>query len=356
MKIPWAIPNIHAEDIEYVKSILDSGWYSMGNQVKLFEEKMAKYVGRKHAIAVNNGTSALEVLLLTLGVGVGDEVIVPTLSYIASATPICRLGAKPIFVDVDDKMTINTNYIDKAITDKTKAVMAVDLTGSPCDYPSLLEKCQQNNLELIVDGAQSLGSSYNGKSCLSYGIMSTTSFHAAKILTTIEGGMVFCDDDALVKKARAIRNQGEAEKKYIHEYLGGNYRMTDLSAAFAIKQLERYGKTLEERAQKVKYYKKLLKNTVDFLNIRNEGISCNFIFLIFNDMRDNIAKLLEKKDIGTRLIYPMPIPHQPIFNIKKNYPKAEWFCKNNLSLPLYSDLTFKQIEYICNKIKEVIKK
>ena len=352
MRIPWAIPNITPDDVEYVKDILDSGWYTMGKVVKLLEDNMAQYVGRKHAIAVNNGTSALEVLLRTLDISYGDEVIVPAFSYIASATSISLVGATPVFVDVDKTMTIDPTKIEEAISSNTKAVMAVDLCGCPCDYDALAQKCKEQDIKLLVDGAQSLGSTYREKSCISYGTMATTSFHAAKILTTVEGGMVFTDDDDLAEKARAIRSHGESEVKYVHSYLGGNFRMTDLSAGFAIPQLERYEKTLEERRKKVGSYKHLLESIVETVEIRKEGRSCNFIFPIFHEQRDGLVNYLKKKGIDTRKIYPMTIPQQPIYKHPKTFPLAEWFCQRTVSLPLYAELTSEQIEFICEKIKE----
>jgi len=352
MHVPWAIPNITSDDVEYVKGILDSGWYTMGKVVKLLENNMSQYVQRKHAIAVNTGTSALEVLLRTLDISHGDEVIVPAFSYIASATSISLLGATPVFVDVDKTMTIDPAKIEDAISKKTKAVMAVDLCGCPCNYDALTRLCHDHDVELLVDGAQSLGSTYRGKSCISYGTMATTSFHAAKILTTVEGGMVFTDDDDLAEKARAIRNQGESDVKYVHSYLGGNFRMTDLSAGFAIPQLERYEKTLEERRKKVALYKQLLDSLVETVVIRKEGRSCNFIFPIFHEQRDKLAEYLKDQGVDTRKIYPMTIPQQPIYRNPKTFPIAEWFCQRTVSLPLYADLTSGQIEFVCEKIKE----
>ena len=356
MNVPWAIPNIKDEDIRYVKQVLDSGWYTMGKQVKKLEEDMSKYVGVKNAIATNNGTTALEVMFRTVNIKPGDEIIVPAHSYIASATAVRLVGATPVFVDVDMYMNIDPESINDAITDKTKAVLAVDLTGNPCDYDKLENKCKENDIMLLVDGAQSLGSTYKNKSCIANGIMSTTSFHAAKVLTTVEGGMVFTNNNELAEIARAIRTQGESGEKYVHKYLGGNYRMTDISAAFAIKQLERYNITLKERKAKVDYYKKLLGDVVAFVDARQESISCNFIFPILHYDCDGLAKFLNENGIGTRRIYPMTIPQQPIFNVKKSYPLAEWFCQKTLSLPLYADLTFKQIEYVCDKVKEHVKK
>lgn len=353
MKVPWAIPNIAKDDIDYVKEILDSGWYTMGKQVKKLEEMMSKYTGVKHAIAVNNGTSALEVMFRSMGIGAGDEVIVPALSFVATATAVSLVGATPVFVDVNDEITIDADQIDDVVSDKTKAVVAVDFAGTPCEYDKLITKCNKHKIELVVDGAHSLGSKYKDNSCLKYGLMSTSSFHAAKIFTTVEGGMIYTNDDKLAKKARAIRTHGEVDKKYVHEYLGGNFRLTDISAGFGVKQMERYDKTLSDRADKVEYYKKNLKGVIDFLDIKNKDkTSDNFLFLIFDDKRDKLADFLKQQGVDTRKQYPMTIPQQPIYNIKKSYPRAEHFCRCSLSLPLYADMTFNQIDYVCQKVKE----
>jgi len=353
MKIPWAVPGIKKEDIIYVKKILDSGWYTMGGEVKKLEKMMKRYSGRKHAIAVNNGTSALEVMLRTLNIGMGDEVIVPALSFVATATAVSLTGGKPVFVDVNKDITINPDKIDDAITDKTKALIAVDFAGNPCDYDRLINKCKKNNIHLLVDGAHSLGSKFKDKSCLFYGLMSTTSFHAAKIFTTVEGGMVFTDNDDLAKKAKAIRSHGELDRRYIHEYLGGNFRMTDIAAGFGIKQMERYKITLKNRAKKVEYYKKLLSGKIDYLDIKNKDRTCNnFLFLVFDEKREKLADFLKNKGIDTRKLYPLTIPQQPIYNKKKSYPISEKICKTSLSLPLYDEMSKKQIEYVCKKVIE----
>lgn len=353
MEVPWAIPNIVSEDVEYVKKILDSGWYTMGKEVQKLEHMMEEYTGRKHAIAVNNGTSALEVMLRTMDIGHGDEVIVPALSFVATATSVSLVGATPVFVDVNDNITIDSSKIDEAVSDKTKAVIAVDFAGTPCEYDLLLKKCKQHDIFLFVDGAHSLGSKYNDKSCLSYGVMSTCSFHAAKIFTTVEGGIVLTDDEKLADKARAIRTHGETDEKYIHRVLGGNFRMTDIAAGFGIKQMERYKKTLEEREKKVVLYKKLLSGKIDFLDIKDPGKVCdNFLFLLFDEKRDKLAEFLKKNGIDTRKQYPLTIPQQPIYNDKKSYPMAEKFCETGLSPPLYAEISDEQIRYVCEKIIE----
>jgi len=354
MKIPYSIPNIGKEDIDLVKEVLDSGWFTMGKKVELFEEKMATYLGRKYAIAVNNGTSALEVAYRTLGIGRGDQIVVPACSYISTATTVNLVGATPVFVDVDPFMTLDPKCLSNAITENTKAVVVMDSTGNPCDYDSLINICREKKIHLILDGAQSLGSTYNAKSCLSFGIISTTSFHAAKILTTVEGGMIFTDDKHIAEKARCIRNQGESTQKYVHEYLGGNYRMTDVCAAFGIRQLERFDKTLSKRLQKVSYYKDLLSGRIEFLPTRDKGASCHSIFPVLVEDRSGVTKHLHECGIATRHLYPSIIPRQPLYKLDGEFPVSEMFCRRCFSLPLYADLSTEQIEYVCEKIKEVL--
>ena len=354
MNIPWAIPNIQEEDKNFVKETIDSGWYVMGKIVKEFEDEMLHISGTRYAIAVNNGTSALEILMIALGIGPGDEVIIPAYSYIATANAVKLIGAIPVFVDVDEYMTINANLLENAVTKNTRAVITVDLTGSPCDYDSLTEKCKKLGIFLIVDGAQSLGSYYNNKSCLSYGIASTTSFHTAKILTSIEGGMIFTDDLCLAEKIRKIRCQGESSEKYFHDVIGGNYRMTDILASFAINQARRFKQTLEDRNKKVEYYKNKLTSlnqSIGFLSERDNSISSNFIFPIFTYRREKLCNFQKKNGIDTRNIYPKIIPHQIAYNLDLNFPVAEKFCRETISLPLYHNLTYEEIDFIADKIR-----
>jgi perosamine synthetase len=350
MKIPWAIPNIQKEDKNAVKKVLSNGWLSMGKEVKTFEEKMASYLNIKYAVAVNNGTSALDVALKCVGVKQGDEVIIPALTYIATGNAVLYNNGTPIFVDIDDTLNIDTSLIEEKITDRTKAIINIDLGGNVSNYKELTRISKEYDVPLVVDGAQSLGSEYNGVKCCTHGLVNTTSFHAAKILTTIEGGMVFTNNRDVFLQAEAVRNQGDVSK-FNHQYLGNNYRMIDLVAAIGNMQIKRFKETLKIRNEKVCYYKERLRN-VNYPKELPNTINCNFFFLFLTDDRDALIKYLNKNGIDTRITYPMPINEQPIFRKydQEVFQKAKEISEKVISLPLYHKLTIEEQDYIINKI------
>jgi perosamine synthetase len=350
MKIPWSIPNIQRKEIGAIKKVLDSGWFSMGAEVKKFEEKTSSYLNIHYAVAVNNGTSALDIALKSINLKKDSEVIIPALTYIATGNVVLYNNAKPIFVDIDDTLNIDTTKIEEKINNKTKAIINIDLGGNPSNYDELLKISKKYDISLIVDGAQSFGSKYHKTKCCTHGLINTTSFHAAKILTTIEGGMFFTNKLDFYKKAQAIRNQGE-KTKYIHNYLGNNYRMIDLVAAFGNSQLDRFDDTLKQRKMKVNYYREGLKN-VDYPKELQNTSSCYFFFLILVKNRDKLNKYLNKNGIDTRITYPLPINEQPIFRkySKIVYSKAKEISKKVISLPIHYKLTIDQQDYIIKKI------
>lgn len=351
MNVPWARPNIKKEDIQYMNNnVLNTPWLDMGKQVNLLEERMTRISNRKYAVAVNNGTCAIEVMLKSLNIGIGDEVIVPALTYIASAFAVSNVGAKPVFVDVNYDMTIDADKVRDELTENTKGILSVDLGGAPCQYDKLEKLCNDNDIYLLVDGAQSLQAEFNGRPTLSYGICSTTSFHIAKVLTSVQGGMIFTNDESLYKKMRLIRNEGEGNSKYIHREMGGNYRLTDVLASLLIKQLDRLSKTIENRRNLVKYYRKKCEEmSINYIKVPNDN---NFMFVIRVGDRDNLSKFLADNGIETRIIYPYPVPKQPAYNEKEEYPISEYLCRIALSLPLHSELKKQHIDYIMDKIKE----
>lgn len=350
MKVSWAIPNFHEEDKKAVSRVLKSGWLTMGSEVKEFEKNIASYLDIKYAVAVNNGTAALDVALKCLDITKDDEVIVPALTYIATANMVLYNQGKPIFVDIDSTLNIDTSLIEDKITDKTKAIMNIDFGGNVSNYSELLRISKKYDIPLIVDGAQSFGSEYHKKKCCTHGLINTTSFHAAKILTTVEGGMVLTKDKNLFLKVQAIRNQGEISK-FNHKYLGHNYRMIDLIASIGNTQIKRIEETLKIRREKVEYYKENLNN-VEYPQELNNTVNCNFFFLILTKKRDRLNRYLNQNGIDTRITYPMPINEQPVFRKynKETFSIAKEVSQKVISLPLYHNLKREEQDYIIKKI------
>jgi perosamine synthetase len=352
MNISWGLPDLNNDDKKSVVKVLESGWFSMGTEVKNFEEKVKTYLGIEYAVAVNNGTSALDLAFKAIDIKPNDEVILPALTYIATGNAVLYNHATPIFVDVDDTLNIDTSLIEDKITDKTKAIVNIDLGGNVSNYSDLLKISKKYKIPLIVDGAQSFGSEFHGRKCCTHGIVNTTSFHAAKILTTIEGGMIFTNDKDIYLKSQSLRNQGESSK-YIHEYLGNNYRMTDIAAAIGVSQINRFQDMLITRRLKAAYYKENLKN-VEFPRELNDSINCYFFFLILVNNRDKLNNYLNKNGVDTRITYPWPINEQPMFRNfdKKTYSVAKKISNSVISLPMHNKLTIEEQDYIIKKINE----
>lgn len=358
-KIPWAKPCIGYEELEEVTDTIRSGWVSMGPKVKKLEENFSKYFDIKHSIAVNNGTSALDVALKALDVKQGDEIIVPALTYIATTNAVSYQYAKPILADVEeDTYNISADDILERITKKTKYIISIDYGGLPSNYIALKEICEDYKLNLIVDGAHSIGSYYKGINPCKYGIISTISMHAAKVMTSVEGGMVFTDDSKLAERCKIIRNQGEDPYlKYNHILLGNNYRMSELHAAIGLAQFRKLPSILEKRQELANNYMNLLGNNIaKFQKIPNDCIHARFLFSVLLNDRDKIADHLLEKGIETRCW--IPIYRQPIYkDYFKNceYPNTEKISKEILNLPMYYDMRLSDQERIASMIKESYK-
>lgn len=353
-KVPWTIPNFQRQDINSMKRVLDSGWLSMGNEVKKFENMVRSYLGISYAVAVNNGTSALDVALKCLGIGHDDEVIIPAFTYVATGNAVVYNHATPVFVDIDDTLNINPYLIEEKITDRTKAIMNIDFGGNVSNYSELLKISNEFDIPLIVDGAQSFGCEYHKKKCCTHGLINTTSFHAAKIITTIEGGMVFTNDKKMYHAAQILRNQGQTSR-YLHSLLGNNYRMIDVVAAMGVSQMVRFKKTLKRRIEKAVYYKEHLKNVEyprELKNIKNNY----FLFLIVTDKRDKLNNYLNKNGIETRINYPIAVNEQPVLKkfSSEVFPKSKEAASRVLSLPMFHSLTREQQDYVINKINSFL--
>lgn len=366
MKIQWANPWIGREERNELNCVFDSLWLGMGPRTKLFEEKIGSYIGIKHAIAVSNGTDALDLALKALGVAPKDEVIMPAMTYIATVNSVLYQYATPVFADIEmETFNIDPSAIEKLITKRTKCIMYIDYGGIPAYSEKLKEISQSFGIPLLQDGAQSFGAEMKGEKLCKQGLICTTSFHIAKLMTTVEGGMVFTNNDNLAADIRMRRNQGESpNKKYIHEVLGTNARMTDLQAAIGLKQFEKFDMILKKRRYIAEfYYNAFAKNkNIQLPVLRNESMPAWFFAPILVENRDIIAKELNTAGIATRIAYPMPVYEQPFFQpFKKKGQKyccsnAKWITERILNLPIFHEITDKQLSYIAGQALRIIKK
>lgn len=367
-KIPWAQPDIGKEELFEIIDSFKANWLTMGPKTKKLEEKLSSFLEVPYAIAVSNGTVALDLALKALGVGVGDEVIVPAMTYFATVSAVCYQGAVPVFVDIDDQThNLDPLKIEKAITKKTKVIVFIDYGGNPADYDKIAEIGRKHNIQVLQDGAQSLGAIYKNKPVGAQARVSTMSFHMAKIMTTVEGGMIFTHDPQIMEELLTRRSQGECRNtKYKHTILGTNARITDLQAAIGVAQFEKLPKFLEARKQIAGRYGQLFAEnkekiktvTVNFKNSSNSY----FFYPILIDQRDHIANILrEKYNIDTRIAYPRPVYDQPVFVSKKlsfrkmDCPVTERFTTQVLNLPIFYGMTDEQIKYVAKAVLAELK-
>jgi perosamine synthetase len=364
MRVPWAKPYIGKEELDEVIDAMTSSWVTMGPRVKKLEEEVADYIGVKHAIAVNSGTAALDVALKALDIRPDDEVIIPALTYIATANAVRYQHATPVLADIDARTyTIDPKDVLRRITRKTKCVIPVDYAGQGADYAALMEITGAHKIYLLVDGAASIGGEYRGKKLCSFGDMATTSFHAAKVTTTVEGGMVFTNDDELERRARIIRNQGEdPQKKYYHTILGHNYRMTDLNAAIGIPQFRRLADVLRKRKELAEYYSRSLQDCADVITlpyVAPDNKHAWFLYAVLVDEPGAVEEYCRGKGIEFRRSWPLPIHQQPIYrgtfgNV--DYPVAEHVASHILNLPMYYTMTREEQDYVIMHLKDAIKR
>lgn len=360
--IPVYQPDLSGKEKEYVMDCMDSTWISSkGKYVERFENLFAEYIGVKYGTAVSNGTVAIHLALLTLEIGIGDEVIVPSFTYIASANPIVYVGAKPIFVDSsEDTWQINELEIEKKITDKTKAVIAPHLYGYPCKMDVLRKICDKHNIYLIEDCAEAIGSEYKGKKIGTYGDLACFSFFGNKTITTGEGGMVLSNNKELIDKARHIKDQGMSKtREYWHDIVGYNFRMTNICAAIGCAQLERIEQFVSRKIEVGALYKEMLKSVpVKFQKDSKDILNTYWMVAILledENQRRDFRKYLKEHDIDTRPTFS-PIHKMPMYDLGEYYPVSEDLGKRGINLPSYPLLSNEQIEYICNVIKDFFAK
>ena len=357
MNIPIYKPSIDDKESLYVNEALNSSWISSkGKFINQFEKEFSKYTGIRNSHSVTNGTVALHLALLALGIGKEDEVIVPSLTYIASVNCIKYVGAKPVFVDSDLNWQASISDIEQKITKKTKAIIVVHLYGFAAPIEDIKKLADNNNIFLIEDCAEAIGTKVKEKHVGNFSDISTFSFYGNKTITTGEGGMVCTNNQSLAKKIYQFKTQGlSKDKEYWHEIIGYNYRMTNLCAALGLAQIKKVNKFLEKKKLIFDYYKsKLSQLNITFQsNSSSQNISSYWMicFLLNNDFqRDELRNYLKDKGIETRPIF-YPIHLMPMYKGEiGDFPKAEDIAFKGINLPSYPELSLKELDYICSNI------
>jgi perosamine synthetase len=359
--IPVTEPALDGNELTYVTDCILSGWLSSkGAYVKRFEDAMAAWCGVRHGIATSSGTSALHLALLALDVGPGDEVIVPALSYVASANAVTYTGARPIFVDADaSTWNLDLNQLESKITPRTKAIMAVHLYGHPVDMAPSLAIADKHGLWVVEDACEAHGAEYKGLRVGGIGHIGCFSFYGNKLVTTGEGGMLTTDVDDFAETSRLLRNQATRGETYWHSRIGFSYRMTNLQAAVGLAQLERIDKFIAARQKIVHLYDDLLMDTPGLVPHTEPpwGRSIGWLYSLlveadeFGMNRDELIACLAGHGIESKPFFE-PLPRLPAYEDGQSYPVAEYLSRCGISLPTSAKLQPQQVEYIAQAIKQ----
>ncbi len=338
--------------------VLNSGWYILGTEVEQFEKQFADYLGVEQVIGVANGLEALQISLLALEIGLGDEVITTPLSAFATTLAIRAVGAEPVFVDTDQAGLLTADAIEQAITKKTKAVIPVHLYGNPCNVQAIAELCAAHSLHLIEDAAQAHGTQYQNKKVGSTGVLNCFSFYPTKNLGCIgDGGAVATNSLELAQICKSLRNYGQ-EKKYVHTAFGLNSRLDELQAAFLQMRLRSLDTENTRRLAVATNYKKLLAGVGDIRFISPDTGGNGHLCALRTAHRDPLQNYLHEKSIEALVHYPATIPDQPVFGDSyqtAELPNARAICAEVLSLPCHPNIKPEQIEYVVSEVNNFFK-
>ena len=350
----------HKEDFDKaISSVVESSAFIMGKPVNELERKLSNYTGAKHAITCSNGTDALLLAMMALGIKPGDEVITTPFTFIATAETIAFLGAKPVFVDIDEvTYNIDSRKIEAKITSKTKAIMPVSLFGQMPDIDTINEIALKHNLAVIEDGAQSFGATYNGKKSCNVSTIGTTSFFPAKPLGCFgDGGAVFTNDDDLAEKMKSMRIHGQT-KRYHHKYIGMGGRLDTIQAAILNVKIDHYDEDITRRQQVANRYTELLQNELIIPELSGECTSVWAQYSVRVSNRDKVQKVLKEKGIPTAVHYPKSLHIQECFKYLGynlgDFPISENVSNEIMSLPMNPYLTYEEQIYICKELIKIL--
>ncbi|HSB84069.1 MAG TPA: DegT/DnrJ/EryC1/StrS family aminotransferase [Nitrosarchaeum sp.] len=360
MKIAINVPFVGKEEISAITSILKNGALTSaanlgGKHVQSFEKSASLFIKSKYVIAVNSGTAALQAALYALDIKKGDEVLIPSFTFVATANSVVSTGAKPVFVDVlKENYTMDPDDLEKKITKKTKAIIPVHLYGNVAFIDKILEIAKKHNLSIIEDSAQSLGSTYKGKHAGTFSDLGCWSMYPAKVMTSGEGGFVATNNKKLRDRLLMIRNHGMVHG-YDTRIFGLNLRLPEISAAIATIQMKKLPNFLKLRKQNADLLSKLISDLDIILPHQRNHENVNwYLYTIATSNRDKILKKLNAKGIGAAAYYPIPVHNTPFYSQKIKLPNTEWASSHVLSLPVHPKVTTKNIEFIAKTLRDVL--
>lgn len=360
VKIPINMPILGNEELSAVVSVVKSGGLTSaskngGKNVQEFEKNVRTFTKTKYAVSVNSGTAALQAALYALDIKKGDEVIVPSFTFVASANAIASTGAKPIFADIlKENFTIDPESITKKITRKTRAIMPVHLYGHISSLDRIKEIAKKHNLSVVEDAAQSLGSTFKGKHTGTFFELGCYSLYPGKVITSGEGGVIVTNNKKLYEKLQMIRNHGMV-KGYDSKIFGLNLRLPEINAAIAKIQIKKLPKFIQVRKRNAKLLSDLLSDTKIKIPFEQKNEKFNWsLFTVAIKNRDSILKKLNSKGIGAAVYYPIPVHKIPIYKIKSKLTNTDWASKHVLSLPVHPNVSAKNVEFIAKTVRDLV--
>ena len=354
--IPAAKPLIGEEEFAAVDRVLRSGMLAQGPEVEAFEKEFSRFVNGRTNVAVNSGTSGLHLALIAAGIHEGDEVIVPSFTFAATANSVKLTGGVPVFVDIDLKtFNIDPKAIEAALTSRTRAIQPVHLYGQPAAMDEIMRIAEKHDLLVLEDAAQAHLAKFNDQYVGTFGIAATFSFYPTKNMTSGEGGMITCATEEFARMCRLLRNQG-MEKRYQNEIIGFNTRMTDLHAAIGRAQLQKIQSWTETRQKNAKFLDENLKNVVTpYVMPQTTHVYHQYTIRIVGDDRNKFAEEMTKRGVGCGVYYPTPVHQLPSFDFNFELPNTSLACSEVLSIPVHPALTQDDLEKIVDVVNSIAK-